>query len=89
VKRREFIALLGGGAVAWPLSARTQQPDPPVIGFLDSETANLFANRLRAFRQGLSETGFVEGQNVAVEYRWVESKTIGCRHWRPILFVAR
>ena len=67
IRRREFIAGLGGSA-AWPVAARAQ-PGLPVIGFLGSESLDLYAGRLRAFHQGLRETGFVEGRNVAFEYR--------------------
>ena len=74
MQRREFIALLSGATAAWPLSARTQQPAPPVIGFLGTETPELFATRLRAFNNGLGETGYVVGKNVVVEYRWAEGQ---------------
>jgi putative ABC transport system substrate-binding protein len=72
LRRREFITLLGCGAAAWPLTASAQQSAMPVIGYLGSGPAELYAEFLRAFRQGLKEIGYIEGQNLAIEYRWAE-----------------
>src|ERR1700674_4588727 len=74
IGRREFIFALGGAAVAWPLAARAQRPALPVVGFLQVGSADAAAPRVAAFRKSLNETGYVEGQNVTVEYHWLEGQ---------------
>ena len=73
MKRREFLSLVGGAAVVGPVAAWAQQPTTPVIGFLNGTSAQGYGHFVSSFRQGLTETGYVEGQNLTIEYRWAES----------------
>jgi putative ABC transport system substrate-binding protein len=74
MQRRDFIKVIAGSVVAWPLAARAQQPTMPVIGFMNAASAQSYTRHLSAFLKGLAETGYVDGQNVAIEYRWAEGQ---------------
>jgi putative tryptophan/tyrosine transport system substrate-binding protein len=88
MRRRQFLTIIGSTA-AWPLAARAQQPAMPVIGFLSARESAEAPQFLAAIRQGLKDKGFIEGQNVAIEYRFAGNQNASCPHWLPILFIVR
>ena len=75
MQRRDFIKVVAGSAMTWPLAARAEQPAIPVIGYLDSRSPGAVENRLRGFHQGLKEAGYIEGENVTILYRWADDRT--------------
>ena len=89
MRRRDFISLLSGAVTVWPLAGRAQQPTMPVIGFLNGGSPGPYQHLVAGFQQGLKETGYVEGRNVAIEYRWAEGHNDRLPGWRPIWSAAK
>ena len=89
MRRRDFIKVIAGSIAARPLAARAQQADMPVVGYLESGSREPMAQRLASFRNGLSETGFVEGQNVAIDIAGRKMTTVGYQIWRSIWYAVR
>ena len=89
IRRREFITLISGAAVAWPLAASAQQSARPIVGFLHSQSSDGFPEPIRGFRQGLKDAGFFEGENVAIDTGGLKIKPSVCRSWQPTLCVDR
>jgi len=89
MRRRDFITLLGGAGVSWPLAGQAQQPAIPVIGFLDSGSFAANTRKVDAFRRGLAEAGYVENSNVVIEFRWADAQFWQLRQWPIISCAAR
>ena len=89
MRRRDFIKVVAGSAITWPLATRAQQRTMPVIGVLSPATSEADANRMNAIRQGLKDAGYIEGENVMIEIARLKISLIDCRHWRVISLVAK